>query len=538
MVTYVLEILQKTVPKSCDLDPIPTALLYENLDVLLPTITNIINTSLASGFVPPDFKTAIVKPLPRSKYTENYRPISNLPFLSKILEKVILHKLLAHLQENNLCNPFQSAYRTRHSTVTALLRVVNDLLNAMDEDKISVLLLLDLSAVFDTISQQILLSRLETVFGICSTALQWFRSYLLDRNQCAVVNNSASSSLVIFGVPQGSVLGPVLFVLYTTPLSDIIANHSVNHQLFADATQLQKSTPPNDVQSLTHDLQSCTDGIKAWMCNNQLKLNEVKTEAILFSTPSLSSCHCLLSSVMVGTREILFSDKVRNLGFILDSNLTMKQHVIKTCQTAYYELKRISSIRRYLTEDAAKQLVTFCVLLRLDYCNSLLMGTPNSVIQPTQKVQNTAARLILRAPCHQNCTPLLQQLHWLPVSERTKHKTTCMCYNAITGSAPSYLSELLHLYSPSRSLCSSSDTRMPKTNASTAKPMAFALFHTLAPTSGTISPKTSGTLFLQKSTQDISLLRIFHLNHIVLHSHQSVRCVCVCVCVHLLHNYA
>ena len=116
------------------------------------------------------------------------------------------------------------------------------------------------------------------------------------------------------------------------------ANHSVNHQLFADDTQLQKSTPPNDVQSLTHDLQSCTDDVKAWMCNNQLKLNEDKTEAMLFSTPYLSSCHCLPSSVMVGTHEILFSDKVRNLGFILDSNLTMKQHVIRICQTAYYEL--------------------------------------------------------------------------------------------------------------------------------------------------------------------------------------------------------
>ena len=218
------------------------------------------------------------------------------------LEKVILHNLLAHLQENHLCNPFQSAYRTRHSTKTALICVVNDLLNAMEEDKISVLLILDLSAAFDTISHQILLSCLETVFGIRSTVLQWFQLYLLDRNQCVTVNNSASSSSpVMFGVPQGSVLGPVLFVLYTTPLSDIIANHSVNHQL------LQKSTPPNNGQSLTHDLQSCTDDIKAWMSNNQLKLD--KTETILFSTPSLSSCHCLPSSIMVGTHEILFSHK-------------------------------------------------------------------------------------------------------------------------------------------------------------------------------------------------------------------------------------
>ena len=129
---------------------------------------------------------------------------------------------------------------------------------------------------------------------------------------------------------------------------------------------------------------------------------------------------------MVGTHEIVFSDKVRNLGFILDSDLTLKQH-IKICQTAYYEIKRISSIYRYLTEDAAKQLVTSCVLSRLDYCNFLLVSTTSSVIQPMQKVQNTAARLILRVPRHQNCTPLVQQLHWFPIFERIKYKTACMC---------------------------------------------------------------------------------------------------------------
>ena len=183
----------------------------------------------------------------------------------------------------------------------------------MDEDKISVLL--DLLATFDTIDHQILLSRLKTVFGVPSTARQWFRSYLLDRNQSIVVNNSASShSPLMFVVPQGSVLGPVLF---------------------ADDTQLKKSTPPNDVQSLTRDLQLCTDDIKSWMCSNQLKLHEDKTEAILFSTRSLPS-DCLPSSVTVGTHQIAFSDKVRNLGFILDSNLSMRQYIIKICQTAYY----------------------------------------------------------------------------------------------------------------------------------------------------------------------------------------------------------
>ena len=229
---------------------------------------NITNTSLTTGIVPPDLKTAIVKPLLKrpsldKNLLKKYRPISNLPFLSKILEKVVFCKHLSHLQENNLSNPFQSAYQAGHSTETVLLSIVNDILSALDNDSISVLLLLDLSAAFDTLDHQILHSRLNSVFGIQSTALQWFHSYLSDRYQSTSVNNlSSSPSQLMYGVPQGSVPGPILFILYTTPLSDIIANHSVNHQLFSDDTQLQKSAPPNEVTNLTKELNACTDNIK------------------------------------------------------------------------------------------------------------------------------------------------------------------------------------------------------------------------------------------------------------------------------------
>ena len=151
---FVLKIVNSASAKSCELDPIPTTLLYENLDILLPTVTNI-NTSLTTGFVPRDLKTPVVKPLLKKpsldkNLLKNYRPISNLPFLSKIREKVVLHKILSHLQENNLSNPFQSTYRAGHSTETVLLRIVNDILSALDNDNISVLLLLNLSAAFDT----------------------------------------------------------------------------------------------------------------------------------------------------------------------------------------------------------------------------------------------------------------------------------------------------------------------------------------------------------------------------------------------------
>lgn len=483
---HVFEILKNTAPKSCELDPIPTKLIYDNLDVMLPIITHIINSSLLSGTVSCDLKTAVVKPLLKkpsldNNVLKNYRPVSNLPFVSKILEKVVLEQLLSHLDANNLCNPLQSAYRAKHSTETVLLRVVNDILSAMDDDKLSVLLLLDNSAAFDTIDHSVLISRLETVFGIRSVALDWFKSYLHDRKQFVSVNNLAStSSPLLFGVPQGSVLGPVLFVLYTTPLSSVIRQHPVNHYLFADDTQLQQSCKPTEMHTLTSTIQNCTSDIRAWMMTNKLKLNEDKTEAVLFSSSAVLDSS-LPSSVTVGSASIPFTDKARNLGFIMDSSLSMKEHVKKTCQTCYFELRRISSIRKFLTVDATKTLVTSCILSRIDYCNSLLAGCPDSTIQPLQKVQNAAARLIFRTSHHQPCTPLLVQLHWLPVSRRIHYKTASVCYNIISGSAPSYLSELVSLYTPSRSLRSSADTRLLRQGRFKRKSHGFRSFSIYAP---------------------------------------------------------
>ena len=202
------------------------------------------------------------------------------------------------------------------------------------------------------------------------------------------------------------------------------------------------------------------------MSENQLKFNDDRTEA-----PFTLGCH-----------NIPFSDYVRNLGFILDSELSLKKHVIKICQSTYFKLKRISSICRFLTEDVTKTPVTSYSFSRFDYCNCLLLGTPNSVIQPLQKVQNFAARLILMAPRHHLSTPLLKKLHWLPISERIKYKGACMCFRAVNGSGPTYLSELLHIiYTPSRMLCSSSDSHMLKIQQYKRKTHGFCTFTSFGP---------------------------------------------------------
>ena len=389
-------------PTTCPLDPIPTPLLFDCIDILLPPIHDIINTSLSTGIVPEIFKSAIVKPLLKKPSLDqnnlkNYRPVSNLPFLSKILEKVVLSQLFTYLNSHNLISSSQSAYRPFHSTETALLKVSNDILTSLDCSEISVLTLLDLSAAFDTIDHQILLSRLHSLYGISDTVLNWFSSYLSDRKLSVLVNGNYSSPAPLpFGVPQGSVLGPILFILYTKPLSTLMESHSLSNQSFADDTQLYSSSSAADIDTTLETIQDCIKDVKQWMTDNKLKLNDDKTEALLFSKKTVDR-NSLPTSIQVCSSQISFSSQARNLGFTMTSDMSLEKHISLVCRSAYFEIFRISSIRKFLSIQITITLVCAFVLSKLDYCNSLLSGCPLHLLEKLQKVQNSAARLVFRA---------------------------------------------------------------------------------------------------------------------------------------------
>ena len=180
----VKECILNSAPKSCELDPIPSKLLVECLDSILPSLIDLFNSSLASGIFPQCFKSALVTPILKKRCLDhndlnNYRPVSNLCFIAKILERLILSQVSSYLNSHNLYNTCQSAYRPGHGTETALLKVVNDLFLSLSKGNISVLALLDFSSAFDTIDHTILVHRLHTDFGFTDTVLQWFSSYLI-----------------------------------------------------------------------------------------------------------------------------------------------------------------------------------------------------------------------------------------------------------------------------------------------------------------------------------------------------------------------
>ena len=462
---YVKKMCLKCAPKSCELDMIPTELLFQCIDEVVPSLTYVINSSITTGCVPDIFKSAIVRPLIKKpsldkNVLKNYRPVSNLSFISKLLEKIILEQILDHLEKNSLFNCHQSAYRKSHSCETALLRIVNDLYRALDDGQVSLLALLDLSAAFDTIDHDKLFTRLRLSFGFDGKALDWVVSYLSGRTQKVCVNSKYSENAILkFGVPQGSVLGPVLFVLYASPVSDVIGLHAMLHESFADDTQLHQSAPIADIDSLITRVQDCIADVKDWMTLNKLQLNDDKTELMLVSPSKYSKHPALPTSITLNSNEILISSHVRSLGVTIDKNLTLEQQVSNICKVAYLELRRISSVRHLLTIDATKTLVCALVLSRIDYCNSLLAGAPKFLLDKLQRVQNNAARLVTKSSKFDHISPVLKSLHWLPIPNRISYKVSSITFSSLFESGPSYLSEILDIYVPKRSLRSSADDR-------------------------------------------------------------------------------
>ena len=188
--------------------------------------------------------------------------------------------------------------------------------------------------------------------------------------------------------------------------------------------------------------------------------NAAKTEALLIaSSRKTVSTTPLPSAINVDGARVEFSTSVKSLGVNIDNTLSMHSHVLSVCRSAYNELRRISSIRRLLTTEATKTLVCSFVLSRLDYCNCLLSGSPQYLIDRLQRVQNNAARLVLRARKSDHATPLLRSLHWLPITARIQYKLSTLTYTSLFDSGPVYLSNLLHIYTPARPLRSSKDTR-------------------------------------------------------------------------------
>ena len=425
--------------KSCALDILPMWLLKENIEVIAKPITSIINVSLSTGIFPSKLREAVVSPLLKKPSLEkevlkNYRPVSNISYVSKIMEKVVCNQIKDHLKTHGLQEPLQSAYRELHSTETALLRVRTDILKAMDDNKAVAVILLDLSAAFDTVDHALLLNRLHHTYGICDTTLTWISSYLQNRSFSVCVGDATSSIHKLhFGIPQGSVVGPLFFVLYTCCLGAIIRKYDIMYHTYVDDVQLYLPFDPKaekGAERAVEILSLCISEISQWMTDNKLKLNNEKTEFFVASSNYNVNFFSDIS-IQIGNSIISQSPTIKNLGVIFDQAMSMTSNVKSIITSINFHLRNIYRIRRFITSESCQHLTRSLILSRLDYANSLLYGITSKDRKRLQTLQNRAARIVFRLDRRQPSAPLLRELHWLPLESRIIFKLMLLTFKSI-----------------------------------------------------------------------------------------------------------
>ena len=318
-----------------------------------------------------------------------------------------------------------------------MLKVQNDILHILDKRNGVALLLLDLSAAFDTIDHGILLRTLQHEVVITGECLRWIKCYLRDRSQAVRISGKQSEDTPLTcGVPQGSVLGPLLFSIYTIPLARIIRSHGLLYHLYADDNNSSQTADIGRVER-------CVADIREWIWYNMLMLNDDKTELILFHPKNTNSVQ-LPQGVTVGNSSISPSKTARNLGVIFDSTMSLSKHITGMSRAAYYHLRAIGRIRKYLDRQSTKQLLQL------------------------QRVQNACARMVMKCSKRDHITPLLKELHWLPVHARIEYKIIFLTFKCPNNLAPAYLADLITLYHPARTL-RSADKRLLVVHPSSKK---------------------------------------------------------------------
>ena len=430
----------------CSLDPINVTKMGQSYEGAATYIMTIINCCFSEAHFVISEKRALIRPgLKRTgldkEVLSNYRPVSNLSLLSKYIERAMLEQLVPFLEQVEAISKYQSAYRKFHSTETALCKIHDDLVQSVCLGKVSVLIFLDLSAAFDTVDHQILLNDFNN-YCIEGAAFRLLESYLLNRTQSVVIGESISEPEPLScGVPQGSVLGPVLFLIYTSTLVFLLDAHGVSYHFYADDSQLYicidniEDTKGKVVQLLTD--------IRKWMCERKLKLNDRKTEIMLVKGNLRSSWTEEFGDLDLGDFHLTPVLYAKNLGVLFDIALNFKNHVNSVVRSCNYHIRNLYAVRRFMHRENIMSLVHSLILSKIDYCNSLFVGLPNGTLKKLQSVMNRAARLIYQLPPRVSITSFLIDLHWLPIKARIEYKICLITFKALRFHLPRYIFDLL-----------------------------------------------------------------------------------------------
>ena len=436
-------ILDSNGNSSAGLDGLDMKYIKLAANVLMFPLADLYNLSLSTNEIPNIWKHARITPIHKAGDVldcNNYRPISIICAIAKILEKLVFNQLSEYLNTNNILSPAQSGFRPNHSTSTALLKLTNDIFTAAGKGQMTGAIFVDLTKAFDFIDRYLLLDKLHNI-GLSRNVLLWFSSYLHNRKQCVVINGEHSDLVVQErGVPQGSTLGPLLFLIFINDLPSILTNSQT--QLYADDTVIYTSKATLDELQTT--LQTEFTLLEDWLLQNKLILNKNKSVTMIFGTKSKlksNQGHCVVAC-RDGT-PLQKVDKVKYLGAWLDNSLSFKTHIHNTVRKVNWRLSMLYRSRNCFTRTIRKRIVTQLILPIIDYCDIVYNTATKSVLKPLVKVYNRICRFILDCPYHTHHCSMYQSLQFPPLHIRRQTHWLQFIFKCIYFNYPPYLKQFL-----------------------------------------------------------------------------------------------
>lgn len=424
--------------KATGLDMISARLIRECADLICIPICDIFNQSINLGIFPDDWKLARVTPLFKEGNRDdvnNYRPISIISVVAKVFERLIYDQLYAYLDEHQILSKYQSGFRAIHSAVTALLEATDTWAYNIECGKVNAVVFLDLKKAFDTVDHQILLLKLK-YYGIHGDSYQLFKSYLENRTQiCSVNGNFSNTCILDCGVPQGTILGPLLFLLYINDLPNCLSN--CEPRMYADDTHLTfASDNIDDIQSyLNQDLEN----VCIWLKANKLTLNMTKTEFMLIGSRQRLRTLAVSPTLSIDDTLIRQVNTTKSLGVFIDDKLNWNSHIEKLIKKIASGIGAIKRVRHLVPQVTLHHIYQSLVQPHFDYCNIVWGNSGVTLQEKLQKLQNRAARVLTFSDYDTDVNHLLETLGWVSLIRQQQFQRATMVFKSLHGLAPGYL---------------------------------------------------------------------------------------------------